>query len=170
MSDLNMPLRDGLFGDWEKCGRWFTEKSKTMDKFGNAPMLECAEYFIRNLKENIENQSFSWAPLSAAYLQYKKEAGLGTLTLIETRSYLEGLKVSTVEKTSNGYRVFAGADPDAIHDPSGLPMAYLGSIHEYGTRDGRIPARPHIRPTWERCRVECRNIWLRHFREYVRVK
>lgn len=165
-----MPLRKGLFGDWERVGRWFNEKETTYDNWGLAPMLECAEFYIDTLKKSIKGQTFDWTPLSSAYLSKKMASGYGSNILINTGSYVDGLKVTAVKKSSKTYSVFAGASPDDIHTPSGLPMGYLGAIHEYGTRDGRIPARPHHRPTWERCRAQCRNIWLRTFRESWRVK
>jgi hypothetical protein len=166
----SMPLKKGLFGDWEKVGRYLNEKATTFDKFGIEPMLECAELYYEALTNGIRNQEFHFAPLSEAYRSRKASRGYGSLILIATGSYIEGMKISDVEERGDLKSVFVGADPNATHEPSGLPMSYLGAIHEYGTRDGRIPARPHYRPAWLKVRSQCRNIWLRHFREYARMK
>lgn len=157
-----------LFGDWEKVGRWLNEKSSTYDKWGPEAMEECAKLYYKNLTEGIQNQKFDWVSLSEAYARHKQALGYPALILIATGSYLSGIKINKItDRGGNMKSIFVGADNEAIHEPSGLPMAYLGGIHEYGSRDGRIPARPHYRPAWELSRNDCKKIWLRHFRDYA---
>lgn len=38
---------------------------------------------------------------------------------------------------------------EASADHGGPTNVMIGSVHEYGTKDGRIPARPHWRPTFD---------------------
>lgn len=160
-----------LYGDWDKVGRWLNAKATTIDKFGVEPLKECAELYYDNIKKCIEEQKVEWASLNEVYLQKKIALGLDERILIATGSYLDGIIIGEVTgRMKSKVSIFVGANPQAIHAPSGLPMSYLGAIHEYGTRDGRIPARPHYRPAWLMSRNDCRNIWLRHFREYMRVK
>lgn len=168
MAKLNMPTVDGLYGDWDKVGIWLTEAEETFDKFGDVPMRECAELVHDRLISNIESQKFSWTPLTQAYLKRKSELGLDTRTLIATSNYISGIEISEDVGFGGRVGVFVGPSPGATHI-SGLSMNVIGGIHEYGTSDGRIPARPHYRPTWEECRNECRNIWLKHFRKFGRM-
>ena len=52
----------------------------------------------------------------------------------------------------NGYTISAGIqaeDANTVHKPSGLPMALISAIHEFGHPAVNIPARPHIRPTFD---------------------
>lgn len=167
---LNMKMANGMFGDWEVVGRWLNEKHKTFTDWGDEPMIKCAELYLKTIKQGIESQSFDWPPLSKQYLKMKIKAGYGTNILINTRSYLNGIVMTEMVKKKKTRSIFVGANPNAMHEPSGLPMSYIGAIHEYGTRNGRIPARPHYRPAWQSCRHTCRNIWLRHFRTWGRVK
>lgn len=65
-------------------------------------------------------------------------------TYIKTKSNLRGLtalkkKMQTIEK----YSAQAGYY-DNKHPTAGISYAYLASIHEFGTRDGRIPQRDFI--------------------------
>ena len=39
-----------------------------------------------------------------------------------------------------GFAILLGVQ-DAVHEPSGLRMNQIAAIHEYGTADGRVPAR-----------------------------
>lgn len=162
---LKMPLVDGLYGDWDTVGRWFTEAESTFDKFGDEPMKECAELFYERLISNIESQAFSWKPLNQMYLNRKKILGLDSRTLIATSNYISGIEIKEEGSVGGRLGVYVGPSPDKTH-VSGLSMNVIGGIHEYGTSDGRIPARPHYRPTWEEVRNDCRNIWLKHFRNF----
>jgi hypothetical protein len=166
-----MPKRSSqLFGDWEKAGRWLTEKKSTFKTWGDEPLKECADLYYKNLINGIQNQKFKWKKLSTVYLQRKIANGYPALILIATGSYIDGIKIHKATNSKNEHSMFVGADNEAIHEPSGLPMSYLGAIHEYGTRDGRIPARPHYRPAWEKTRNQARKIWLRSFNKYGRVR
>ncbi len=42
-------------------------------------------------------------------------------------------------------KIAIGLPDDVIHNPSKLTMAKLGTIHEFGSSDGRIPARSFLR-------------------------
>lgn len=41
--------------------------------------------------------------------------------------------------------VVVGLPDDVIHNPSGLAMSALGALHEFGSSDGRVPARSFLR-------------------------
>ena len=164
---IKLPRVDGLYGDWEKVGRWFTESEKTFNKFGDKPMKDCAELFRNRLITKIKGQNFSWQPLNEKFLQRKKMLGLDTRMLIATSNYISGIEVNESTSVGGKIAIFVGPSPSIIH-VSGLPMNVIGGIHEYGSSDGKIPSRPHYRPTWEEVRNECRNIWLKHYRNFGR--
>ena len=91
--------------------------------------------------------------------------GLDTRMLIATSNYISGIEINESISVGGRMATFVGPSPSVIH-VSGLPMNVVGGIHEYGSSDGRIPARPHYRPTWEEVRNECRAIWLRHYSSF----
>ncbi len=51
-----------------------------------------------------------------------------------------------------GYTISAGVheeEANQTHQPSGLPIGAISVIHEFGAPAANIPARPHIRPTFD---------------------
>lgn len=158
-----------LIGDWERAGRILNEKMNTFHLIGDEPLQECAELYLETLKKNIDSQALKWEPLKEEYLKRKKSLGLDTRTLISTGSYLGSLRVHEVKTGGIDKKsVFVGGSKFDKHEPSGLSMSDMGAILEYGTKDGRIPARPHYRPTWQEVLPQCRNIWLKAGRDFFR--
>jgi len=45
----------------------------------------------------------------------------------------------------NNFSVVVGLPADIIHEPSGMTMAEIGTVHEFGSTDGRIPERSFLR-------------------------
>lgn len=45
-----------------------------------------------------------------------------------------------------------GGKGSQAHSAGGISTAELAAVHEFGTRDGHIPARPHVGPTFEQNR------------------
>lgn len=41
----------------------------------------------------------------------------------------------------------------------GQPMVNIAEVHEFGTRDGRIPARPYLRPTYKIWAWDAERVW-----------
>lgn len=152
-------------GDWETVGKTLKMLQKTFDKVGDEPLKKCGELYLNLLKSKIEGQSLPWTPLSQYYLEYKIKKGLDTRVLIATGDYLSQLKVQEVKGSSKGKQLFVGASPNDIHKPSGLSMEKIAQILEYGRADGKMPARPHFRPSWEEARPKCKAIWLSIARE-----
>jgi len=64
--------------------------------------------------------------------------------------------------------VAVGLPDDVIHNPSKLPMSELGIIHEFGSSDGRIPARRPLRLFAETSKDDARRLLLTAARRVVR--
>lgn len=47
---------------------------------------------------------------------------------------------------------------DEMHDEAGMTIKKLAAIHEFGTIDGKIPARPFIQPTMDQNRDKYRKM------------
>ena len=107
----------------------------------NTQNKKFAREAVRELKEVIRKQKYDWEPLTEGYAKYKERKGLDKRILIATGDYV---KRGIVMRVSSGF-VFVGPK-EGTHEPSGLPYEVLAKIHEYGTKDGRIPARPLYRP------------------------
>lgn len=59
----------------------------------------------------------------------------------------------------NGAKVEVGiVDEDEIHREAGMPVKDLATIHEFGSKSARIPARPFIEPTMHDNRFKYRRL------------
>ena len=103
-----------------------------------------AEHIREQIKETMDAQSLPWAPLSDAYLAYKKAQGLDTRTLLATKFYYDHIEAWSEGKD----RHFVGVRDGVVHEPSGQSLAKIGLTHEYGTKN--VPARPLWRPVISR--------------------
>ena len=126
-----------LTGDWKKAGIVLKALEEKLPEHAQEKLYECGEMLLDALKGHIERQDLPWIP--------KKDGGL---VYIDTGYLKDNLAIRKIKSSVKGSTIFVGASPWKTHKPSGLKMSDLMTILEYGRRDGRIPARPLIRPTW----------------------
>lgn len=93
---------------------------------------------IEEAKRILDEQAYTWKPLTEAYASYKARAGLDPRTLIATGFYRDHIGWGVTHG-----KIWFGV-PNVTHEPSGLPLPVLARIHEFGT--ATIPARPLWRP------------------------
>jgi len=100
---------------------------------------DMAKEITAEAKSIIENQSYRWRPLTDQYLRRKIKQGYDRRILIRTKEYVDSISWGVT-----GGRVWAGIPALKIHQGSGMPIAKLARIHEFGTKT--VPARPLWRP------------------------
>lgn len=106
-----------------------------------------ATKFKLDLTSRIKLQAFSnWPPLSPQYKAYKAKRGLDPRTLIARMDYLRAIRVRH-QRTQKGDDEYTVGLPQQARHYSGLTYNQLAAVHEYGSKDRRVPARPHWRPT-----------------------
>lgn len=115
---------------------------------GNFAKAECARFKLRIRRQQFV--AFHRVPLSRAYLLWKIRNGLDERTMIATAHYVDTIQVMR-RKTIRGVLYRIGFPPNArARDKDGnilpITLAFLAKLHEYGSMDARIPARPHWRP------------------------
>jgi len=103
-----------------------------------------AQALVKEIRQRILDQVWDWPPLSDKYLQWKKEQGLDTRTLIATGYYVNAIEAW---ETAHGIRI---GIRNKIHPEWNISLRLLGLWLEYGTYDSngnlRMPPRPHFRP------------------------
>lgn len=139
----------------DRVGKILTQYKENYSKIGNEIVDSNAKIFYDKLISNIESQSISWKPLNPQYKERKGLLGLDTRVLIATGEYLSSIQIRRVYKGNNKTQRHVGVDSRATHK-GGLKMSELAIIMEYGTSDGRIPARSHYSKTWEQVLPEIR--------------
>lgn len=88
----------------------------------------------------IQGQKGSWKPLSKRYLEYKLKHGHSEQILIMQSILLRSVKYQKID-WSQGFVGVNRHEPKKNYD--------IGWIMEYGSRDGRVPARPYVEPSVE---------------------
>lgn len=151
-------------GDIGMIGRTLTQSVDHVDKIGEELAKSNAEIYHKALIDNITGQKLSWRPLTPSYLAGKGVLGLDTRVLIATGEYLGSIDIRKVKQGGDKIRYHVGVDPDATHS-GGLNMGVLALVMEYGTADGRVPARPHYGVTWNQVRKQVRNNCLKYGRQ-----
>lgn len=150
----------------ERVGRILTQCKNNYKIIGNQIVDSNSQLFYEALMEVINEQSF--APLSPAYKMRKGLLGLDTRILIATSEYLANIQIRRVNNYKGLTARAVGVDSHTKHSGTQLTMSDLALIHEYGSSDGRIPARPHYSTAWSRVLPQIRNNTLKYAREMVR--
>lgn len=153
-----------VIGDVGAVGRTLTQSVDNVDKIGEDLVQSNSEMYYKALMDNISGQKLSWRPLTPTYLAGKGILGLDTRVLIATGEYLENIDIRKVKKGGDKLRYHVGVDPDATHS-SGINMGLLALVLEYGTADGKIPARSHYGATWNQVRKQVRDNCLKYGRQ-----
>lgn len=152
----------------QRVGRILTQMKSNYKVIGNEIVDTNAEMYYDALIETIESQNF--APLSPEYRKRKGLLGLDTRILIATGEYMSSIRIKRVNAYGSGNVAarHVGVDEGQRHSGTNLSMGDLAIIHEYGTSDGRIPARPHYSKAWDTIYPQIRNNTLNIARKLVK--
>lgn len=151
-------------GDIGRVGRILTQSVEHIDKIGEELAQSNADIYYKALLDNISGQKLSFRPLTPSYLAGKGILGLDTRVLIATGEYLNSIDVRKVKQGGDKIRYHVGVDEDATHSGE-INMGVLALVLEYGTADGKIPARSHYGVTWNQVRKQVRDNCLKYGRQ-----
>lgn len=112
------------------------------DKFKEAPFkLE------RTIVLHIQNQDLPWAELDPDYKARKIAQGFSEDILIRTGTALETVRVIMIDENN----FFVGW-PRGVQHKEGGQVYQIMAVHEFGSNDGTIVARPVVGPSLEELR------------------
>lgn len=141
-----------LTGDWKKAKRTI-QLLPTFTKVLNERLLTAvSERFYQALIAHLREQDLALEPLSKWYSLWKTKRGLDGRILIAT-----GQMVGEIRIHENGNEKFVGIKGGKRHQ-SGIDIALLALVHEYGSVARGIPARPVYRLTVAELRRELETI------------
>lgn len=141
-----------------------------------AAAREIAKQGAKEAFEVIENQTKAemWPPLRPKYLKRKISEGYDPLMLVRSRFYLEHISWWKNRSTGSGRQAqYKFGVRQAIHPDAHMPLGQLAAIHEYGTRDGRVPARMFWRTLTYNLRRRTgwqRKVFNEQFKRYWRLR
>jgi hypothetical protein len=127
-----------LTGDWNAGIQYFATMLPHMNKSLSRALDVVATMYEADVFGAWTTQSLdgTWQPLNADYLADKIAKGLDRRTLIATEDALKSLGYARVNDLQIQIGVTAASD-------DGEPYML---VQEFGSRDGRIPARPLFKP------------------------
>jgi hypothetical protein len=144
---------------------------------------EFASSIAKEARKVIQEQRYSWTPLSKRWLAEKRRKGYDLRIYIATKDYLHNGIGVWKDKDK---LLHVGPRPDGIHKPSGLTYFQLGRILEFGVWDEeenrwKIPPRPMWKPLKRYVRKESKifrkqytrvinRSFNRAFKRYIKTK
>jgi phage gpG-like protein len=133
-------------GDWVKANILMKKLPKHIFQASMVGLNAVGGWYAQEVQKGIISQAPGgkpFRPLSPMTIaaRKRKRGKPSTKALIDTADLMNSMTHKMGKKS-----VFIGLLRTAMHKESGLPTANLGSVHEYGTANGRIPARPFIGP------------------------
>ncbi len=117
-------------------------KIKDMQKRVDNTMKEAAFRLERIMVLHIQNQDLDHEPLSFRYIFRKIAEGFSEDILIRTGTALETVRVIPIDK----HNYFVGW-PRGVQHKEGGEVYQIMAVHEFGSNDGTIPARPVVQPS-----------------------
>jgi hypothetical protein len=151
-------------GDWKKAGILLKHLHLTTPILARQKLYDDGEKVLKRLQQHIDEQDLPWLPLKESTVRKKGNQ----IVYVETRYLRDNLSVRRISAGISGATVFIGASPWKRHKPSGLKFSELMAILEYGRRDGHIPPRPLIRPTYEEVKRMLSSSWAEWLADQVK--
>jgi hypothetical protein len=143
--DVMSTIEVKLLGEWKDVKRTFTLLPTFAKKLRENVADAIANRYYEELVGHFKNQDLPLRPLNEWYRQWKEKKGLDTRILIASGEMMGAIQLYN---RGPGER-FVGIKGGKKHRRSGLDVAFLALIHEYGTGRGSMQARPVYRLTLE---------------------
>lgn len=135
-----------LTGNWNGVERMLSQFGQRFKRNIREATDKNGELLAGKMQQHFWSQDLGWRSLRPAYLAHKIRKG-GSEQVLVWHGDLGGSIKYYRRSWEEG---FVGILRNTRHS-SGAPLVNLAAVHEFGSRDGRIPPRPFIGPTVEEC-------------------
>lgn len=129
----------------------------------NKTLEKLANFYVEEVKRAIEEQAYKWKPLSDEYADQKAREGMDPRIYIRTGFFLDHIEVWK----DKGGRTHAGVRPNVEHPDAKMSLVRLARIHEFGTLNGIVPARPLWRPALSKV-LALRKRFMEQYQRHVK--
>ena len=130
-------------GEWERVGRLVNDLGPNIKKSQEMSLMRWGLKAERIAKEHISHQDLGWPALKPATLTRKISAGYSENILIETSMYFQSITSWVSDDTA-----WCGVQRGVRTKDGNVELGMVASVHEFGSSDGTIPARPLWKPTF----------------------
>lgn len=131
-------------GDWEKVARLISNLEEEMKKAQIQSLKRWGLKAEALAKKHISTQDLSWTPLKPSTISAKIRKGYSENILVATSSYFQSITswvdISTMSSYAGVKKTAKGKDGEVVAD--------IAATHEFGSKDGGIPARPLWQPVF----------------------
>ncbi len=141
-----------LEGDWSKAKEVMRQLPTFVTVLQATLVDGVSQEYYNRLKDHFESQDLNLEPLSQWYSQWKAKRGLDSRILIATGQMLREIGIH-----DDGSGKFVGIKGGKRHR-SGIDIALLALLHEYGSTARGVPARPVYRVTVQELKRELRAV------------
>jgi phage gpG-like protein len=146
-----MSVDNGKIGDWNRVEKMLESFGSKFQQNIQQATDNSGELLAANIEAVFEAQNF--APLKPKYLRWKYRHGYSELIL-----YLGGTLRGSVKYHKRDWRggfvgILRNVQAKSPDGKSAGPLVNIAAVHEFGSRDGRIPARPYIAPGFGKSRA-----------------
>jgi len=130
-------------GDWDRAANLIGNVGAEMLIARNKFLKQWGLKAERIAVTHMSKQDLNWVALAASTLAEKIRKGFSENILIRTSTYFQSITSWHIGNT-----VYAGVRKE-VKDDDGNIVADIAATHEYGSRSGKIPARPLWQPTFK---------------------
>lgn len=151
-------------GEWERVAKMVAAIGPNMKKAQELSLRRWGLKAEGTAKKHVSAQDLGWVPLKPATISKKVAAGFSENILVETSTYFQAI-TSWVD----GDMVHAGVRRGVRTKDGEVELGKVAATHEYGSEDGRIPARPLWKPTFDETMIwhQQKNTPLMHFAQLM---
>lgn len=131
-------------GDWERVGNLVANINKEMVAARDLSLKRFGLKVEAVAKGHMSSQDLGWTPLKPLTVARKLSKGQSEDILIATSTYFQ-----SITSWVDGDSVMAGVKKAAYSDDGKTELADIAAVHEFGSKSGKLPARPLWTPTFE---------------------
>lgn len=135
-------------GNWRGANKTVRSLQHEMRNAQNTALKRWGLFAERTAVGHISRQDLRWRALKPATISAKVRQGYSENILIRSSTYFQSITSYVLKDTA-----YAGVRKQ-INYGNGMEVANIAAIHEFGTKDGRIPARPLWQPTYKETTIE----------------
>lgn len=130
-------------GDWKKVTKLISNLQKDLESAQSISLKRFSVKAEAIAVTHISKQDLNWKSLKASTISSKIRKGYSENILVASGLYFQSITGYVIKDT-----VYVGVKRN-IKTKDGVSLTNIAEVHEFGSRSGRIPARPLWRPTMQ---------------------
>lgn len=145
-------------GDWGKVDKMFADIGQRFQKNVQAATGLNGRLLETTIVTHFQRQDLGWKTLTPRYRARKLREGTSEKILIRTSTLMQNINYQRTDWRSGFVGVLRN-----VTTKDGESLVNIAAVHEFGTRDGRVPARPFFAPS----QAECEQQMVRNYQDAV---